>query len=64
MSYVIACRNPSSKKLFFIMDGEGWSGGREGPDELAEFDTEQAALDTAKRMPCCDAWGYNIVEVP
>ena len=30
MSYVIACRNPSSKKLFFIMDGEG-------PDELAEF---------------------------
>ena len=57
MSYVIACRNPSSKKLFFIMDGEG-------PDELAEFDTEQAALDTAKRMLCCDAWGNNIVEVP
>ena len=57
VSYVIACRNPSSKKLFFIMDGEG-------PDELAEFDTEQAALDTAKRMLCCDAWGYNIVEVP
>ncbi len=64
MSYIITTRNPNGNKLVIIGDDDdGWA--RCGEDhDPAEFDTELAALKAAKQIPACDAWGYNIVEVP
>jgi hypothetical protein len=62
MSYIITTRNPTHNILVIISRGEGWAG--DDDTSVAEFETEQAAIDAAKQVPCCDAWGYNVVEIP
>lgn len=56
MGYLIATRNPRTKKLVIITEGEG--------DDVAEFETEEAASDAASNTTICKAWGYELIETP
>jgi hypothetical protein len=55
MNYIIVTRNPTTKKLAIITDGES--------DVPAEFEDEREAMDAADETPICKAWGYEILEV-
>lgn len=59
MSYIIVTRNPSNKHLLVINNGSD----DEGVDFVLEFQSEGDARLTANNVPCCEAWGYEIVEV-
>jgi hypothetical protein len=54
MSYIIVARNPRTGKLAVITDGE----------DVAEFGTEDEAIDAAGNTMICKAWPYHFVEVP
>ncbi len=54
ISYIIVCRNPRSKKLVVVHDGE---------EHPAEFDSEDAAYAAAANTTICRAWGAEIVPV-
>lgn len=54
MSYILAFRNPRTKKLSVITDDNG---------NVEEFETEAAATQTAGNTMACRAWGYEIVEI-
>lgn len=61
MGYVIVSRNPTNKRLIAIVD----SGDPDrGDEQIAEFKTEQEALDAAENTTICKAWGYQVVEIP
>jgi len=53
-SYIIACRNPRSKRLLIVSDDNG---------DPAEFGTEEEAFEAARATTCCRAWGAEIVPV-
>ena len=53
VSYIIVCRNPTSKKLVVIMHDE----------KVAEYETEEAAFSAAQDIAVCQAWGAEIVPV-
>jgi hypothetical protein len=57
MGWIITTRNPRTKKLVIITDGND-------PDDFAEFHTEGDAAACAIAVPLCAAWGYETVEVP
>jgi hypothetical protein len=57
MGWIITTRNPKTKKLVIITDGDE-------ADDFAEFSTEGEANAVAMAVPLCEAWGYNAVEVP
>jgi len=53
ISYLIVCRNPKSKKLVIISDG----------DDPHEYESEDAAYSAAQDIAICRAWGAEIVPV-
>lgn len=58
MGYVIITRNPHTKQAVAVVEGEN------GYDEhIAEFETEEKALDAAHNTSICKAWGYQLVEI-
>lgn len=54
-NYVIVTRNPLTKRLVLVMEDDG--------DNVAEFESEQDAMDAADNTTICKAWGYELVEV-
>jgi hypothetical protein len=56
MSFVIACRNPSTQRLTFITEAGT-------DDQVAEFETETAADRAARALKLCQAWGFQVVEI-
>jgi len=57
MSFIIAVRNPSNKKILIIEEGDSDS------SNIAEFPTEIAASDATVNISICRSWGYQIIEV-
>lgn len=57
MSFIIVTRNPRNHKLVIISDAA-----RE--DDPAEFETENEATSAALSIPVCEAWGFNVVDIP
>lgn len=55
MGYIVLTRNPSTKKLIVIMNDDH--------EEIAEFPTENEAIDAVVRSKLCSAWDYEVVEV-
>jgi hypothetical protein len=55
MTFIITTRNPRTRKLVVVMDDD---------DEVAEYETEEKAAEVARRVPVCEAWGFEIIEVP
>lgn len=53
ISYIIVCRNPASGKLVVAMKDE----------DIAEYETEDAAWSDAQDIAMCRAWGAEIVPV-
>lgn len=53
-SYIIATRNPTTKKLLIVVDKA---------DDVAEFESEDAAFETAQTIAVCRAWGAEILPV-
>lgn len=53
MSYILLTRNKG--KLIIITDGED--------NVPSEFDDIEEAVDAAREVPICQAWGYMVVEV-
>lgn len=53
MNYIILVRNPNSKQVVAIQNGE----------DIAMFDTHEAAEECAEDQTLCVVWGYQIVEV-
>lgn len=60
MGYVIVSRNPNNKRLIAIVDG---ADPESLDDRIAEFETEQEAIDAADNTTICKAWGYQVVEI-
>lgn len=56
MSFIILTRNPKTRRLLIITD-------ESGSDAPKEFETEDAAIDTAITIKACAAWGFKIAEV-
>jgi hypothetical protein len=56
MNYMIVTRNPNGKGLLTIMTGDEC-------EEIAQYETEEEAIDVADNQPLCIAWGYQIVEL-
>jgi hypothetical protein len=54
MSYIVVMRNPTTKKPLAVTDDDG---------EIADFETEDAAVSAAARVRVCEAWGYQVVEI-
>jgi len=54
MNYIIVTRNPNGKGVLAIM-GED--------DSVMQFETREAAEETASNQVLCRAWGYQIVEL-
>ena len=52
-TYIIVTRNPSSKELLTILVNE----------KIAEFPTEDAAMEMAKTIGICRSWGAEILPV-
>jgi hypothetical protein len=50
--FILLSRNPSSNQVVAIQDGE----------DIAMFDTYEAAEQCAEDQTLCVAWGYQIVE--
>jgi hypothetical protein len=58
VGYVLITRNPRTKQAIAIVEGEN------GYDEhIAEFETEDKAIEAAHNTTACKAWGYQIVEI-
>ncbi len=55
-TFIIAARNPTTNKLLIIADGDS--------DDPAEYATEALAHRDAENIPCCQAWGYHVLEAP
>lgn len=55
MSFVVLTRNPRSKRLVIIVNGD--------PDDIAEFKTRAEAEVAARNTTVCKAWGHEIVEI-
>lgn len=55
MGFIIVSRNPRTKNLVIVTDGED--------NVPAECKTEEEAIDAAHNTTICKAWGYEIVEV-
>ena len=58
MPYILITRNPRTKTIVAIVNGEedsAWS--------IAEFGTEQEAIDAAADTTITKAWGYQVVEI-
>lgn len=55
MGFVILTRNPSNRKLIAIVDGD--------EDNVAEFETEEAAIEAAHETTVCKAWGYQVLAI-
>jgi hypothetical protein len=53
MSYIIVCRNPTSRKLLIISNDDS--------NDPAEFETVEEAYEAANGMAVCRAWGVEIV---
>jgi hypothetical protein len=53
-NYVIAVRNPRSKRLSFIMKDD---------ETVAEFESEEDAREAADNTTICKAWGFELVEI-
>lgn len=59
MTYIIVIRNPNNKRLFVISDGDV-----DGDNPPAmEYETHEAAIEGADKVPICRAWEFDIVEV-
>lgn len=56
MSFIIVTRNPRTKNLVIVTDGED--------NVPAECATEAEAIESAHNTTICKAWGYDIIEVP
>jgi hypothetical protein len=52
MNYIIIVRNPSSHQIMAIQEGEN----------IAMFETYEAAEECAEDQTLCVAWGYQIVD--
>lgn len=55
-NYIIVTRNPRTQKLAVVMDEDG--------DHPVEFTSEDDANRYAGEMVVCEAWGFDLVEVP
>ena len=55
INYIIVTRNPSTKRLALVMDESG--------EHVAEFESDQDAMDAANNTTICKAWGYEVLEV-
>lgn len=53
-SWIILTRNPATKRLIAVVDDD---------ERIAEFHTEEAAMDAADNTTVCKAWGYELMEV-
>jgi hypothetical protein len=53
-NYIIATRNPRTKRLVLVVDDD---------ENVAEFESEQEAIDAADNTTICKAWGYELIEV-
>lgn len=58
VTYIIVMRNPASKKLAVIVNGE-----ENDAQDVAEFATEDAAYECANGIAVCRSWGFEIVPV-
>lgn len=56
MSYIIIIKNPRTKKHLVIREDEE-------SDYVMEYETEDEALDATRKMPICNAWSYDIIEI-
>jgi hypothetical protein len=54
VSYIIVMRNPSNRHLLLVQDDN---------EKILEFGTENEALETAKKVSACRAWGCEIVPI-
>ena len=52
ISYIIATRNPTNKKLIIIENDDG---------DVVEFSTEDEAFEASKNTTVCKAWGAEIL---
>ena len=52
ISYIIATRNPTNKKLIIIENDDG---------DVVEFSTEDEAFEASKKTTVCKAWGAEIL---
>lgn len=59
MGFVIVTRNPNGRKLIAVVENTE----NECESTMAEFPTEDEAIRAARNVICCQAWGYQIVEV-
>lgn len=64
MSFVIYVRNPATNDIIFVKTYEGDEGDEMATDTIAQFDTEADARATAEGIAVCDAWGYEVVDLP
>ena len=59
MSYIIVTRNPRSKQLVVILNGN-----IDDNDAIPEeFETMVDAEKTASDIPMCRAWGFEILRI-
>lgn len=54
-NYILATRNPFTKRLVLVTEDDG--------ENVAEFESEQEAMDAADNTTICKAWGYELVEI-
>lgn len=59
MTYIIVARNPRSKRLVVIADGD--IGGDDPPP--MEYETYEQAIEGADKISVCRAWGFDAIEV-
>lgn len=65
MSFVIYVRNPGTNELVFIKTYEGDSeDDMMATERIAEYNTYDEAMKVADGIRVCQAWGYDIVELP
>lgn len=55
MSFIIVTRNPKTKRLVVIADGDD--------ERPAEFDSYESAIRAAIDTPVCQAWSYQIIAI-
>lgn len=56
VTFIVVTRNPLNKKVVVITKGDD-------DDLVAEYATEDEAIEMADQQVLCRAWGYRILEV-
>jgi hypothetical protein len=60
LTYIIVTRKPGNTKRLIVIKADDDS----DDPPIAEFPSEEKAMRAAANVRACEAWGFEIVEVP